>query len=125
MEEVQAIDSRVITSGLKGNHWTSCTRRVDKVKRGAEQAGQRLSQGNPLCECSGQNLISIIQYLQRFAPKSVLLVICGVNPRPKLNTSAAFLAAIPWPRAPAFGVPSPSGKAEVKLFRMSVLEYLA
>lgn len=123
MEEVQAIDSRVITGGLKGNHWTSCTGRVDKVKRGTEQAGQRLSQGNPICECSGQNLVSIIQYLQIL--KTVLLVIFGVNPRPKLNTSAAFLAAIPWPRAPAFGVPSSSGKAKVKLFRMSVLEYLA
>lgn len=54
MEEVQAINSRVITGGLKGNDWTGRTGRVNKVKRGAEQAGQRLSQGNPLCECSEQ-----------------------------------------------------------------------
>jgi hypothetical protein len=53
--------------------------------------------------------------------KNILFVVRRIDPCPKLHASTSFFAAIPWPRAPAFSVPSPSAEAEMKLLCMCVL----
>lgn len=70
-------------------------------------------------------LISLLQDQgKKLKTGSLLLIVRCVNPRPEFNTRAAFLAAIPWPRTPAFGIPSAGGESKMKLFCMRVLEDL-
>jgi hypothetical protein len=55
----------------------------------------------------------------------ILVLVVGFYPSPQLHTSPPFSCSVPWPLAPALGVPSTNTKPQVKLFGVRMLQDLS
>lgn len=113
----------MIAGGLKRQHWSCRSRRIDKIQRGAEEARQSIRQRQPSPISPAQNQHTVDQSL--YPNCHLLLIRLGLNPSPQLYARPAFSRAFPRSGAPILSVPLPQAKPQMQFARIGMLENLS